>query len=337
MIDKYINKIHCGDAISGLMQLPANCVDLVITSPPYYKQRIYNQNSRGLGHESTQDEYLNSLLDTFEEILRVVKPTGNVVYNLGDKYQNRSLQLIPYRFAISACERFPVRLVNSIMWVKRNPTPRQFDRRLVPSTEPFFHFSLGPDYYYDRDSFLPGLNKGIERNRTSPRLGSKYRQLIEDSNLNEASKEKANAALDNVIQEVQEGTISSFRMKIRGIHAEAFGGQAGGRKTQMMKNGYTIIRIRGNVLKRDVIESPVASLPGNIHTAIFPLNIIQELIRLLSPPNSLVLDPYIGSGTTAIAALTENRKYFGIDIDPIYCSSAKSRISAWETANPRKK
>ena len=337
MIEQFINKIYCGDAVSEIMQLPANSVDLVVTSPPYYKQRTYNQSTGGLGHEPTQEKYVSALLDAFEEVLRVVKPTGNVVYNLGDKYQNGSLQLLPYRFAISACEKFPVRLVNTIMWVKRNPTPRQFARRLVPSTEPFFHFALGPDYYYDRDSFLPISNKGTRRSRISPKLGTKYRQLIEDSNLDETSKKKAHAALNDVIQEVHDGKICSFRMKIRGIHAEAFGGQAGGRKTQMTKNGFTIIRIHGNVLKRDVIESPVASLPGNIHTAIFPLNVIRELIRLLSPPDSLVLDPYMGSGTTAIAALTENRKYFGIDIDPIYCSSAKSRISAWEMDSPGKK
>ncbi len=329
MIKRFTNQIHCGDAASGLKQLPDNCIDLVVTSPPYYKQRAYNGNTSGLGQESTPEKYVDVLLDTFEEVLRVVKPTGSVVYNMGDKYQNSSLQLLPYRFAISACERFSVRLVNNITWVKQNPTPRQFDRRLVSSTEPFFHFALGPDYYYDRDSFLRDSTNGTKRSRPSPKLGNKYRQLIEESDLDETSKKKAQVALDNVIREVHDGEICSFRMKIRGIHAEAFGGQEGGRKTQMIKNGFTIIRIHGKGIKRDVIESPVESLPGNNHTAIFPLKLIRELIRMLSPPDSLVLDPYIGSGTTAIAALSEHRNYFGIDIDPIYCSSAKSRISSW--------
>ena len=331
-MEQFINRIQCGDAINELMQLPDNSVDLVVTSPPYYKQRTYNGNTSGLGQEPTAEKYINVLLDTFEEVLRVVKPTGSIVYNMGDKYQNSSLQLLPYRFAISVCENYTVRLVNSITWVKRNPTPRQFGRRLVSSTEPFFHFTLGPDYYYDRDSFLPNSNNGTKRNRPTPKLGAKYRQLIEDSDLDNSSKSKAHAALDDVIQEVHDGHIFSFRMKIRGIHAEAFGGQNGGRRTQMIRNGFTIIKINGKGLKRDVIESPVESLPGNNHTAIFPLNVIRELIRLLSPPDALVLDPYIGSGTTAIAALSENRNFFGIDIDPIYCSSAKSRISAWQRA-----
>ena len=119
-------------------------------------------------------------------------------------------------------------------------------------------------------------------------------------------------------------------MKIKGIHAEAFGGQEGGRKGQMDKKGFTIIRLKGGKMKRDVIETKVESLPGNGHTAIFPLEIIKEMIRLLSPNKGLVIDPYIGSGTTAVAAIMENRHYLGIDIDPNYCVSAMERISEAE-------
>ena len=70
-------------------------------------------------------------------------------------------------------------------------------------------------------------------------------------------------------------------MKIRGIHAAPFGGQEGGRTLQLRNKGFTIIRIHGNKLKRDVfktddvietsdvIETPVATLKGNRHPAIY--------------------------------------------------------------------
>lgn len=77
----------------------------------------------------------------------------------------------------------------------------------------------------------------------------------------------ARNALEEVIGEVRNGEIQGFRMKIRGIHSEPFGGQEGGRKIQLDKNGFTIIRIYGNPLKKDVIITPVESLK----TVLIPL------------------------------------------------------------------
>ena len=149
-----IDTIQCGDSAFLLKQLPDDSVDFVITSPPYYLQRDYNGSGNGIGHEKRVEAYVDSLLEVFSEIVRVVKKSGNIVYNVEDKYLNSSLLLVPYRFAIKATELYSVRLVNDITWVKKNPTPRQFCRRLVSSTEPFFHFSKEGNYYYDRDNFL---------------------------------------------------------------------------------------------------------------------------------------------------------------------------------------
>ena len=323
---KMLDKIQCGDASTLLKQLPNQCADLIITSPPYYLQRTYNDSGLSVGQEKTPEYYLEALLETFAECIRVIKPTGNIVYNIGDKYLNGSLLLLPFRFATISCDRFPVKLVNEITWVKRNPTPRQFDRRLVSSTEPFFHFAITDDYYYDRKSFYQSEDE-LERTTPSPKLGQKYRDLIDSADLlSDIQKQLAHSELDEVIAEVHDRKIHSFRMKIKGIHAEAFGGQEGGRKGQMDKKGFTIIRLKGQKMKRDVIESKVESLPGNAHTAIFPLSIIREMIRLLTPDGGLVIDPYIGSGTTAVAAIMESRHYLGIDIDPDYCVSAMERI-----------
>lgn len=323
-----LDSIQCGDSASLLKQLPDKSVDLVVTSPPYYLQRAYNDSGLSIGQEKIPEHYLDALLETFAECVRITKPEGNIVYNVGDKYLKGSLMLLPFRFAMMASDMYPVKLVNEITWVKRNPTPRQFTRRLVSSTEPFFHFAVGDNYYYDRDSFCEEGQETIN-SAPSPRLGMKYRHLIEESKvLSNNQKQLAHRELNEVIDDVRKNRIHSFRMKIKGIHAEAFGGQDGGRKGQMEKKGFTIIRIKGGKIKRDVIESKVESLPGNIHTAIFPLSIIRELIRLLSPEGGLVVDPYIGSGTTAVAAILESRRYFGIDIDPDYCVSAKNRVLA---------
>ena len=318
-------QVICGDNRDIIPLIPDKSVDLVVTSPPYFQQRQYS--SLGLGNESSLPEYLDNIIATLRQVVRVMKPTGNIVYNMGDKIAGGSLQLVPYRFAISALDDLDLRLVNDITWIKRNPTPHQFTRRLTNSTEPFFHFAIGKDYYHDRAAFLPNKDNAPKRKPTS-KLGSRYRILIDDSNLTADQRSAAHSALDQVIQEVKDGDIHSFRMKIRGIHAPAYGGQDGGRKMHIERDGFTIIRISGRSMKKDIIESPVESLPGNGHPAIFPTAVVREIIRLLSPPNGQVLDPYLGSGTTAIAALLEGRRCVGIDVSQEYCDSAIDRINS---------
>lgn len=316
-------QVVCDDNRNLLPTLEPASIDLVVTSPPYFNQRAYS--SPGLGNETTADEYLDNIITTFQEILRVVKPTGNIVYNMGDKVIDGSLQLIPYRFAARIIDELNLRLVNDITWVKQNPTPHQFTRRLTISTEPFFHFAINNNYYYNLDAFQP--SEPAARNNPTAKLGAKYRELIEKSDLNPQERQAAHDALDDAISDVWDGKIQSFRMKIRGIHAPAYGGQDGGRKMHIERYGFTIIRIYGRKMKRDVIETPVESLPGNGHPAIFPVRVVREIIRLLCPPDGQVLDPYLGSGSTMVAALMEGRSCLGIDISRNYCDSARERVT----------
>lgn len=133
--------ISCGDNLDVLSNLPPNSVDLTITSPPYFQQREYS--SSGQGNENTISEYLDNIIATLREVIRVTKPTGNIVYNIGDKIIAGSLQLIPYQFALRTVHELGLRLVNDVTWIKQNPAPHQFTRRLTNSTEPFI-LSLHP-------------------------------------------------------------------------------------------------------------------------------------------------------------------------------------------------
>ncbi len=333
-MNQFINQIILGDSLKILQKIKSSSVDLVITSPPYFQQRDYGNNETGIGNEKTELEYLKNLLNIFQETVRITKNTGTIVYNLGDKYSQGGLLLIPYKFAIQAIETQQVFLINDLTWVKLNPTPRQDQRKLISSTEPFFIFAKSKDYYFNLDHFLSHLdiiNKS-EFSKPSSKLGQKYYQLIEDSELTEIEKYQARKELKQAINDVIEGNIVSFRMKIRGYHKLAYGGQAGGRNNQIINKGFTIIRIKGQKLKRDVIESPVELTIGNDHPAVYPRYIIQELIKLLTKENDLVIDPFCGSGTTCVVAKSLNRRYIGIEINPQYVELSKQRLQ--EEINP---
>lgn len=305
--------------------MPDNSVNLVITSPPYFQQRDYG--CGGIGNETTEDEYINNLAPIFNECFRVVKSTGTIVFNLGDKYLNGNLSLIPYKFALKVLEDKKVFLINQITWVKTNPTPRQEHRKLIQSTEPFFIFAKTKDYCFKLNEFLSHLDRKNKKIiSVSSKIGEKYFDTIERSDLTQEEKANATRELEEVIKEVQLGKIESFRMKIRGIHKEACGGMEGGRNNQIRRNGFTIIKITGNAMKKDLIESPVEITKGNKHTAVYPLYIIQELVKLLSNSGDIVLDPFCGSGTTCVAGKNLGRKYLGIEINPEYVALSEERI-----------
>ena len=93
------NKIILGDNLSVLKQIENDTFDLIITSPPYFQQRNYGNSDLGIGNETTESEYLKNILTVFWECVRVLRKTGVIVFNLGDKYIDGGLSLIPYKFA----------------------------------------------------------------------------------------------------------------------------------------------------------------------------------------------------------------------------------------------
>jgi site-specific DNA-methyltransferase (adenine-specific) len=190
-LDDIVDKVICGDAIDVLRRIPSNSIDLVITSPPYYKQREYG--GIGIRNEKTVEEYIENLMKVFRECVRVTRSTGSIVYNIGDKYEEGSLLLVPYRFALEALKRENVKLVNEVTWVKINPTPKQDQKKLVPSKEPFFIFAKSKDYYFDKNSFLDYLNvfRKNGSKKASSNIGKKYFELIEKSDLTDDEKRKA--------------------------------------------------------------------------------------------------------------------------------------------------
>ena len=150
-IEKFTNKIICGDALKVLKTIPDESIDCIVTSPPYWALRDYGVAGQ-IGLELTIEEYLEKLLAVFAEVKRVLKPSGTCWINFGDTYANKtkgghrnkpqgnmydsltkratfpklktelnipakSLCLIPSRFALKMIEQGWI-LRNSIVWNK---------------------------------------------------------------------------------------------------------------------------------------------------------------------------------------------------------------------------
>ena len=78
----------------------------------------------------------------------------------------------------------------------------------------------------------------------------------------------------------------------------------------------------------DDVSSRFRTSKKNIHPTVKPIDLMRYLVRLVTPPNGICLDPYLGSGTTAIACEMEKFSWIGIELMPEYAEIAKARIGA---------
>ena len=78
------------------------------------------------------------------------------------------------------------------------------------------------------------------------------------------------------------------------------------------------------------LKSPRAATILNLHPTVKPINLMRWLVRLGCPIGGVIIDPFVGSGTTIIAAKLEGMDAIGIDLDADYLKIADGRVSAWE-------
>jgi DNA modification methylase/DNA-binding transcriptional regulator YiaG len=163
------------------LPLPDASVDLIVTSPPYFSLRSYTDGGEHyagqIGSEATPREYVAALLECTREWVRVLKPSGSMFINLGDKYANtapgqnigkgsktayardgyrsttgmgvqtKSLMGLPWRYALACMDDLGLILRAEIIWAKPNGLPESVTDRVRRSHEQVFHFTRQPRYY----------------------------------------------------------------------------------------------------------------------------------------------------------------------------------------------
>lgn len=145
-----------GDARN--IPLPDNSVDLVVTSPPYWRKRDYGIPDQ-IGREVHVDEYVEAILTALSEWRRVLRRTGSVFLNIGDTYYKKSLAGVPARVERAARDdKWIVR--NRIIWAKTGGMPEPAQNRLANRHECILHLSASHDYYYDMFGYSARFGNG---------------------------------------------------------------------------------------------------------------------------------------------------------------------------------
>ena len=241
-------------------QLPDNSVALVVTSPPYFVGKDYEQAVAGRQVPESYVDYLTLLRDVFGECVRVLEPGGRIavnVANLGRKpYRSLSADVIRI-----LQDDLGLLLRGEVIWRKAKA-------------------SSGSCAW------------GSWRSPTNPVLRDVTERVVI------AGKGRFNRAL------------SPARRREDGLPHKA-----------------TIGRDEFMEATLDVWEIPPAHASRIGHPAPFPVELPARLIQLYTYEQDLVLDPFMGSGTTLVAAVEANRRAVGYDIDPTYVELARTRIA----------
>lgn len=281
-----------GDAREVLTSFPDCSVNCCATSPSYFMQRDYGVAGQ-IGREATIDEYLHRLWAVFDEVRRVLTPDGTLWVNLGDKYQNKCTQLIPEEFAIGMIERGWI-LRNKIIWQKKNPKPESTTSRFANDWEPLYFFAKSQGNYFNQQ-YEPYSPETIARSERFVRNGEKFDPLRHKHDINDPRQ-------------------ASMQLSVRVVN---------GMLVERNVRGPLVFGTPGRHM-RSVWQFSNGGFRG-AHFAVWPAKLVARMIRAGCPKGGIVLDPFVGSGTTLIVAEDEGCTGIGIDLNGDYLEMAAKR------------
>jgi len=332
------NALVHGDSKEVLQQVPDESVDCVITSPPYWGVREYEGESF-LGQEDTIEEFIDNLLDIFGEVKRVLKDEGSFWLNIGDTYNNKNLAGVPWRVAIALQDRQDWMLRNDIIWNKVKGNPSSANDRLRVMHEYVFHFVNQKDYYYDMDTIRGEADFELEYKDNGDVVsptgvsGTRYRRQINNNDaLTAEEKKNAKEALDEHLEMLKNREIKDFRMVIRDEQRSTHGNSEdlSGRAKELAKTGFYFLRYNANGPVPENIWDivPEDEHREDTHCAVYPVELCEIPIEATCPEDGIVLDPFVGTGTTVVAANRMGRRGLGIDASKEYLGTAEDRLDS---------
>ena len=323
------NTIINRNSLEVLKSLPDNSIDCCVTSPPYYALRDYGCDGQ-IGLEETPEKYIESLCDVFSEVRRVLTPEGTLWLNIGDSYNGnkvgntevvknkkvsesndfhkklwggakpKDLIGIPWMLAF-ALRSQGWYLRQDIIWQKGNPLPESVTDRCTKSHEYIFLLSKSQKYYFDYESIMEPC---ADQSRTNYACGNRTNGINKDRNDNDFGERSKN-------WKPRTKNCQYDGQKPNSFHLSRENGEPD--KEYYVRN------------KRDVWSVNVKPC-SEAHFATYPFELIKPCILAGCPENGIVLDPFMGSGTTAIVARSLNRNYLGVELNPEYIKIAHKRL-----------
>jgi len=328
-----IGAVHFGDCRETLRAMAGAGVQVqtCVTSPPYFGLRDYGHDGQ-LGLEETPEEYVANMVEVFRCVRDVLAEDGTLWVNIGDSYataggsgrQGAGGQRADRRHtaSIAACKgvggevkqkdligipwmlAFALRadgwyLRQDIIWHKPNPMPESVADRCTKAHEYVFLLSKSPRYFYDSDAIRTPLAESSVSRLSQPNLDKQ-------------------AGSDRVPGKTN-GPMKAVR----------FGGNKYGddpTEQSRTKSGNAGEPGAKGANRRSVWTIATKPYKG-AHFAVFPPDLVEPCVLAGSRMGDVVLDPFMGSGTTAAVALSTGRRFIGCELNPAYKPLQDERIA----------
>ena len=360
-----LNKVYNMDCLYGLQQLENESVDMIVTSPPYFNLRDYGTVGE-IGSEISIDEYLDNLMLIFNECNRVLKDTGSCWVNIDDVYNEQSLMCIPDRFKLKMVESGWI-CRNEIIWHKPNAMPSSAKSRFNNDYEKFYFFVKQPDYYFETqyEPLKSVISRSTEGGGKNSKYGSIEQETSVRQGLNRSRgtqfvalrknlptqeyfvtflRNHTNAKLLSKTCNIKLSKVehwfrldnSGFAMpsvedwnKVRNVLND------GSETFKTIDHQLTDITMETDDVNKNICKGRIQRAVWSINTkpfkgghfASYPENLVEIPIKACCPLGGVVLDPFMGSGTTGVVALKQDKNFIGFELSKDYCNLANDRIS----------
>jgi len=301
------NVIYNEDCLSGLSHINDKTISCCVTSPPYYGLRDYGVDGQ-MGLEDTPEQYVEKMVAVFREVRRVLRDDGTLWLNLGDSYATHG--------SAGGKGQFGIDMTNDARKARsRDKTPahklglKEKDLIGIPW---MVAFALRADGWYLRQDIIwhkpnPMPESVTDRCTKAHEyifLMSKSQRYYYDSGA------------------IQEKSVTT------GIHTNnKYTGETNAYfyNKKNVNAGLSRMDVGENRNKRSVWT--VTTKPfSEAHFATFPEKLIVDCIKAGCTEGGIVLDPFMGAGTTAVVACKLNRNYIGFELNPEYIKIAEKRI-----------
>ena len=303
-----------------------------------------------IGLEQTPEEYIAAMVEVFRCVRDVLADDGTLWLNIGDSYagggggnysagtrnnsgqnitnvRNRPAWLsqaglkpkdligIPWMlaFALRADGWY---LRQDIIWSKPNPMPESVRDRCTKAHEYIFLLSKSERYYFDHEAIK------------EPVAASTVARLSQPNLANQAGSDRVPGKTNGNMKAVR-SKANSFKRE-GSKREQAIPGQAVGTHRPDRAESENDLDTRN---RRSVWTVATRAYRG-AHFATFPPALIEPCILAGSRPGDVVLDPFMGSGTTAAVALQHGRQYLGCELNPDYEPLQQERIGASTQEKP---
>lgn len=300
-MDIKTNYTLIGDVREKLKELPDKSIQMCVTSPPYYALRDYGESNQ-LGLEDTPEEFVENMVEVFAEVYRVLRDDGTLWLNLGDSYAGNNSRASQGGRAGYGTKR------EGVFQVGKSYKPKSLMgipwKVAIALQE--WGWILRQDIIWAKKNCMPeSVKDRFTKNHEYIFLLSKQPKYF----------------FNQVLEPVKQVSIERAKspMKHRTISTK-------GVKYDLSDNPNRVVRADGMKNKRSVWNMRTASYK-EAHFAVFPPELAETCIKAGSDEGDIVLDCFMGSGTTAMVAQDLFRKWIGVELNPEYEKLIRKRTA----------